>query len=65
MSEQTAQRYRQLCPHCIDFHTHFLNSEVLERSGVRLPLKSGVRSLTFKRQFVAAPPTSVVRIASG
>lgn len=33
MSEQTAQRYRQWCPHCIDFHTHFLHPEVLERSG--------------------------------
>lgn len=32
---------------------------------LRLPLKSGVRSPILKRQFLAAPPTSVVRIASG
>lgn len=33
MSKKPAARYRQWCPHCIDFHTHFLHPEVLERAG--------------------------------
>lgn len=36
----------------------------LDKSGMRLPLKTGVRSPIFKRQICAAPPTSVVRTAS-
>lgn len=38
---------------------------VLLAAEMSLPLQNGVRSPVFKRQFSAAPPTSVARIASG
>jgi aminocarboxymuconate-semialdehyde decarboxylase len=57
MSEETAKRYRQWCSRCIDFHSHFLNPEVLERSGAhsvftcfgRDPMP--VNSENFKKMF--------------
>ncbi|WP_156374498.1 hypothetical protein [Pseudorhodoferax sp. Leaf274] len=39
--------------------------QISRDAAVRLPLKTGVRSPIFKRQICAAPPTSVVRTASG
>lgn len=33
MTAETSNRYRQWCPRCIDFHTHFLHPEVLEKTG--------------------------------
>ena len=43
---------------------HELDEQMVARR-LRLPLKTGVHSPIIKRQFCAAPPTSVVRTASG
>lgn len=57
MSETTAQRYRQWCARCIDFHTHFLHPDVLEKTGSLSAFscfgenKIPTDSDTFKRMF--------------